>query len=84
MSHEHDPYCDCEQEVDGNKPSDLSELLCCPFCGGEITEHPTKRFREYYLVCWHESECYMCDSKSPFNFTLLPRNSVSQWNKRAT
>lgn len=62
----------------------LKELLVCPFCGGVVSEHPNKKYRDSYFVIYHDIDCYMNDGgKPPLNFTLLPKNYRSkQWNRR--
>ena len=62
----------------------LKDLLVCPFCGGVVSEHPNKKYRDSYFVIYHDINCYMNDgTKSPLNFTLLPKNyRLEQWNRR--
>lgn len=63
------------------------DLKPCPFCGGKVEDHPNKAelwYNEQYFVVYHKKDCYLCEDKPPFNFTLLPKNfMLKQWNKRS-
>ncbi len=61
-----------------------ASLKNCPFCDGKVEEHPNPQYRENYLVCYHNKDCYLCSSKEPYNFTLIPKNyMVTRWNTRS-
>jgi hypothetical protein len=67
-----------------NNGYELKNLLKCPFCGGVVSEHPNKKYRDCYFVIYHDTNCYMnAGNKPPINFTLLPKNyCLEQWNRR--
>ena len=81
MSNNHNEIEDCEQKSDGIQPSVLSDLLCCPFCGGE---------GRYF--CWDKSpkigeegysiNCEDCEVESPIYPTM--DEAKQWWNRRAT
>lgn len=70
-----------EQEVDGCKPSVLSELLGCPFCGAskwEISFYGIEGRSQAKLN--HEPDCFFHSSTRLF----LPSDTYIEWNRRAT
>jgi len=69
--------------VDSDKYA-LEDLLKCPFCGGVVSKHPNKKYRDSYFVVYHDIDCYMNRGQTPpVNFTLLPKNyCLEQWNRR--
>jgi hypothetical protein len=54
----------------------------CPFCQGKISEHPNPEWREFYYVCYHEEDCYLCEGLKPMNFNLINVRKINQWNLR--
>ena len=64
------------------------ELKPCPFCGGEVKEHPNKEYKDDYYACYHKPDCFLLDNyngtlEPELHFTLIPKNKeVGQWNNR--
>jgi hypothetical protein len=55
----------------------------CPFCRGEVIDHPDPEFTDSYFICIHEEDCFFWDHQPPYNFTLIPKNyMIKRWNKR--
>jgi len=62
----------------------IVEVKSCPFCGGKSANHPNIKWRDQYVVVYHKSNCWLNeDSEPPYNFGLIPRNTIRDWNKRA-
>ena len=75
----------CEQETDGCKPSALSELLYCPFCGAgaEIVTKkpmlPTGKRDTLYIIRCRLRECGV------ETLAWYPMGAaIASWNRRAT
>ncbi len=69
-------------------------MKSCPFCGGEVVEHPNPKWKKQYLVCNHMKKCWMenmgtINSDTPYfhnhHFTLIPKTRcyIRSWNKRS-
>ena len=67
------------------KPSVLSDLLCCPFCGGEAAmedKHPllpTGERDTFYRV-----GCLVPECSSRTNWWYPMEAAIQAWNRRAT
>jgi len=65
-------------------------LKPCPFCGGEVKEHPSKICQKDYKACYHEPNCWLLnkssqsDESSPYDFTLISitEKYKEAWNRR--
>ncbi len=76
------------RKSDGVSPSELSELLPCPFCGSKATIKKSWPFGEYYPTCTKEGRCpgiveeqdeqggTCCDCKTI-------EEAIKLWNTRA-
>lgn len=56
--------------------------LDCPFCGGEVRDHPHPAWKDQYYAAYHLKECWLCDGDDPYDFTLIPKNDIEHWNFR--
>ena len=70
-----------EKKKNGREASKLlSELLCCPFCGGDATE--TQKGSNYVIVRCEYLGCFVRPSAVCYieegNYNFMP------WNHRAT
>ncbi len=68
-----------ETKADGCKPSVLSELLCCPFCGGKA--FTWRLFGGWKVSC--ENDCITMPPRYEVSFTS-EENAKRKWNHRAT
>jgi hypothetical protein len=78
MNHDYPPFDDWPKEADSCKPSVLSDLLCCPFCGSEAFAW---QIREGWKVSC-KSDCVTMPPRHDMWFTSIEQ-AVAHWNKRA-
>lgn len=81
MSNNHIPINDGKPKADGCKPSVLSELLYCPFCGGNVRLETT--IMDTPIIC-KKCRLFMIRSNLHKNDAQVKETLVKCWNHRAT
>ena len=71
---------DCIKEPDNVDKLGL-EAESCPFCMGDVREHPKQAWQNSFFVCYHSKNCWMIDDVD-FEYTLIPKNKITLWNNR--
>lgn len=74
------PLPGTEPKTDGYQPSDLSDLLCCPFCGAIPTMEPWHGGgpKKRLISCINEN----CPVE-PSVTAETPAKAIAKWNHRA-
>jgi len=65
-------------ENEQNKQISLSDLLCCPFCNGNVVT-----FDENKHYVKHKKKCYIL-SLYMYKIDKVWINDINKWNTRAT
>jgi len=79
MNKDHSVKPDCKPKADGCKPSILSELLGCPFCGNKYIG--IEKIPPEGKTIWWRAMCQNCGARSQMAGTR--ETSIKNWNERA-